>query len=193
MDINANFLLKLKLIFSKPDELFNILKKEKGIANAVITLLFASIIISGIKFIFSTFLFSFLSPKFNLGPFFSFYGGIGLLFSVFGFLIVSFIYSFLIFIFLMMFKVNAKYSETYKAFTYSIIPSVIFSIIPFIGFLAIIYSIYLAIVGVAILNYIPKRKAILPVLLPLVVLIIIGIIIILYLISQFLQGGGSIF
>src|SRR3989338_5400805 len=120
MDINTNFLLKLKLIFSKPDELFNILKKERGIANAVIMLLFVSIIISGIKFIFSTFLFSFFSPEFNLTSFFSFYGGIGLFFGLFGYLTVSFIYSFLIFIFLMMFKVNAKYSETYKASAYSI-------------------------------------------------------------------------
>jgi len=98
------------------------------------------------------------------------------------------IYSFLIFIFLRMLQIRAKYSETYKAVAYSLIPSVIFLIIPLVGLFGVVYSIYLMVVGVAILNYIPKRKAVLPVLLPIIVLIIIGMAIIIYAINKLINS-----
>ncbi len=150
MDFDKNFLLKLKLMFSNPDELFNTVKKEIGIANAMIMLLSVSILITGLKIVFTSFLFSFMSSEFDIMPL---YWSIGLLFGIPFILLSSFVYPFLIFIFLYLCKIRARYSETYKAFTYAMIPSIILSVIPIIGFLGFIYSFYLAIVGVAALNY----------------------------------------
>lgn len=173
-NIATDFFTKLKLLFTSPNEFFEMLKKEKGILKALITLVIISLIVTGISFALNILLG-------GIVPFFSGYFSYSLnmvIWMVLGgsvsILVISFIYSFFIFIFLKLFKVQGKYSEVYKACAYGVIPyKIISAFIPFIGSISVIYSYYLIIVGVATLNYVPKRKVIIPCLLPILLTIIL--------------------
>ena len=83
------------------------------------------------------------------------------------------VYSFMIFLLLKPFKIKSIFSEVYKSYVYAMIPYLIISgLVPFImGSLSIIYSYILLIWGIAALHFVPKRKVIIPCLIPIVLVI----------------------
>jgi hypothetical protein len=169
---------KIQYLFSNPNLFFENLRYENSIKNALITYCMVSIFISAVSFLFSFTLGrmgGMMSGVFKLGfssfmffPFFSFIFGI----------IMTFVYSGIVHLLVIAFKGGGNFADTYKAYTYSMVPSSILSLVPLIGFFSIIYSFVLMIIGVSKLHNISKGYAALACLLPLVA--VIGLLIYLF-------------
>ena len=171
---------KLKYLFSNPNLFFEKIKSEKGIKNALLTFVivgfFASVISYGISFGTRFFLpygrgfFGFPLGYFGLLG----YGFLGWLSPIIGFLssiLISFIYSGIIYAIIIAFKGEGTFLDTYKVYAYSMVPFLILKLIPLIGYLSIIYSFILMIIGISKLHNISKGKAALACLLPVIFVI----------------------
>lgn len=167
-DTEFGFWDKMKYFFSSdPDSFFEKLKLEQGIKNSLLTYAIVGTFLSVMSYVF---LFGMrgleaeihggLYSEFNI-----FYLAMPLIIFGIG-LIITFAYSGLIHALIIAFKGEGTYSSSYNVYTYSMIPFLILSVVPFVGSLAIIYSIFLMIIGLSKLHNISKGKAALACLLP---------------------------
>ncbi len=181
---NLDFWDKIKYIFSEPMNFFENIKSEKGIKDSFI--MFAIVTFSVAIIQFGTY---FLMTRF----FHASYLGLGILgligpaFIAIGFalsLAMSFVYSGIVHLIVMAFKGSGSYSETYKAYAYSMVPALIIAIIPLIGFFGFIYSLVLMVIGVAKLQKISFGKSAIAVLAPIALILGLLLIFIIYLLSN---------
>jgi hypothetical protein len=158
---------KIRLIFSEPKLFFSKIKEEININNSLILFLITLLILS---VIYVGFLVTMGTGRhlFSLSNYYgtSLIGG-----SFLGILLLTFIYSGITQLVLILFKIPAKFKDTYNIITYSMIPYLIISLVPMIGALAIFYFLFLVIFGISEVNQIPKGKSALICLLPLVLII----------------------
>lgn len=168
---------KLKLLFSKPIEFFNVVREPKIIKSMLFFLTISTSVL-------------FISLAINL-MIMVIYGAmnnLGFMLSS-GFLIIlliltfasTFVFSGIYYLVIRLFKGTGTYTDTYNAYTYSIIPWVILSVIPIIGYLSFVYSMVLIIFGFSRYHNISKGKAVLVVLIPIIpVIILIGVFVLLF-------------
>ena len=102
-------------------------------------------------------------------------------------IVALFIYTGIIHFIIKLMGGSGRYSDTFNAGTYSLIPFIIISIIPIIGFISIIYSIVLMTIGLAEYHGISKTKACITALLPVLVVVIIFVLFIFYFLSNLLR------
>lgn len=196
-----NFWSKLKCLFSSPNLFFEKVKSEEGIENSLIMYTTVGVFVAVLSLIFFFKMvsrepmgrdseFYFIVPLYGLGRV-----TIGI--------IMTFLYSGLVHMIVLIFKGRGGYSDTYKAYTYSMVPFLLISsilaigylsllyaltsfnpskstfllisAIPATGYLSIIYSFILMIFGISKLHNISKKKSALVCLLP--AFLIIGILI----------------
>ena len=181
-DETVPYLEKIKLLFSKPKNFFEIIR-ENNIGQSIILFLIVSAIISalsfGISMLFSgIFMYSALSM---IGIGLS--GGFYLIALVIGFGL-SFIFAGISHLLVKLFKGTGNYLDTYNVVIYSVIPAIILGLVPLLGFLSFIYSIVLMTFGFSAYHNISKGKAVASALLPILLLIILIICLFLFLLSN---------
>ena len=186
---------KLNYLFSNPNLFFEKIKLEKGMKNAILTFaivgVFVDVVSYGARFIMPYGMGLFGLGYLGLGYFGIFRYGFLSIFPFVGFLIallISFIYSGIIHAIVIAFKGSGTFSETYKAYAYSMIPFLIIKLIPILGYLSIIYSFILMIIGVSKLHNISRGKAALACLLPVILVIGIFVFFIFMYLSLFFRG-----
>lgn len=91
-------------------------------------------------------------------------------------LILSFVISGIIHIWIKIFGGKENYSKTYQIFTYSKTPGLIFSWIPILGYITWIYEIALLTIGTHKVHGIRRTKAILMYVIPLIIALVIILI-----------------
>lgn len=87
--------------------------------------------------------------------------------------ISSFIYAFVLHLWLKIFKSKKPFGDTYKLYVYSRVPSLLLGWIPYIGVLTWAYGIYLMIAGAQNLLGFTRRRAIIAFAIPLVLLFVL--------------------
>lgn len=176
-DDEFGFWDKLKYLFSNPNFFFEKVKSEDGIKNALLMYSIVGAFMASINFIFSFMYLGYMGRMIGgygeeiysfLMPLYAF-GGVAV-----G-IIITFLYSGLIHAIIIAFKGEGSYSDTYKVYTYSMIPFLILTAVPIVGYLSIIYSFTLMIIGISKLHNISKGKSALACLLP--AIFILGILI----------------
>lgn len=169
---------KLKLLFSKPIEFFNVVREPK------ITKSMVSFLIVSASVLLISFAISFITMIISYGA----VGNLGFMLSS-SFLIIllilifasTFIFSGIYYLVVKLFKGTGTYTDTYNAYTYSLIPGIILSVIPIVGYLFFIYSIVLMVFGFSRYHNISKGKAVLVVLIPIIPVIILIVVFVLFL------------
>ena len=181
---------KIRYLFSRPFEFGGMVKKERGIGNAllmyVIVAFFASLVSYGISITFMMAMGSLMGAG-------NYFGGAGFFggFSAFiGFgigLVMTFLYSAIMHAIVIAFKGNGGYAATYRMLAYSLVPATLIGIIPLIGMLGFIYSFFIMIPGIALNHNISKGKAALVCLLPLALFLGLFIILAVFLLFSFMR------
>lgn len=177
-NIDSGFWDKIKYMFSGPNLLFESVKKEKDIKNAVMMYSIVGAFFATLSFI------SLLSMQllasagrqsFDFGSMLL-PGAAYLMFAAN--LVSTFIYSALIHAFVVAFKGTGKYSDSYNVYTYSLIPAMILGVIPLVGIFSWIYTIILAVNGLKMVHGLSNGKSILACILPavLILILLVGII-----------------
>jgi hypothetical protein len=170
---------KLKYLFSNPNLFFDKIKTERGIKNSLLMYSIIGAFFSVVSYVLSfigssTALTNFASMGASSGFYIMLVYAMPLIFFGIG-VLITFLYSALIHITLIAFKSQSGYAETYKVYTYSMIPGVILSVIPLVGYISLIYSFIIMTLGISKLHNVSKGKAALAVLLP--GIIILGVLI----------------
>jgi hypothetical protein len=172
-----SFVDKLKKSFSHPVELFTAAKAEQGIKGALIFHALFSLILLVLLYTVGFSLlaaFALIAP--SLGPLMAFGSLLGIVFVI-GIWVVAIVMNFvgagIYHIFVVLFGGKNGYSNTYKAVCYSIAPGALLGWIPGLNFIGGIYSIYLLIKGISILQDMTPRRALLTVLVPIIVAVVI--------------------
>jgi hypothetical protein len=172
-----SFVDKLKKSFSRPSDLFIAAKSEQGIKGALIFHALFSLILLVLLYTVGFSLlaaFALIAPE--LGPLMAFGSFLGIVFII-GIWIVSIVGNFvgagIYHIFVVLFGGKNGYSNTYKAVCYSIAPGALLGWIPVVNFMGGIYSIYLLVKGISILQDMTPRRALLTVLVPIIVAVVI--------------------
>ncbi|MBU5689648.1 MAG: Yip1 family protein [Candidatus Aenigmatarchaeota archaeon] len=157
-----NLFDKIIAVFSKPNDFFAYVKNEIGIGSAFVYFAVLSL--------FSTFVDYILNILFGESPIFVLVISYGL-----G-LALIFVASFVFHIFLKIFDGKSNYEGTFKAYAYSITPSLLFGWIPYIKMVALLYSIYLGVKGFSIIHEISMVKSFFAFIMPIILLIIMLIV-----------------
>jgi hypothetical protein len=170
---------KLKYLLTSPKTLFQKVKDE-GIEHALIMYAIAAAFVMVVSMGSSLFSHSDMDSSilFRVSS---------AAFAPFGFvagIISTFVYSGIIHLVIIMFKGNGKYAGTYKAYTYSIIPFLIFSLVPIIGGLSIFYSAIIMVMGLSMLHNISIVKALISCLAPILILVVFLFVILLIVFSS---------
>jgi len=184
-DSKINYLDKIKLIFSSPNNFFSSIR-EPGIKDSFLLFLYAGLIAAalgiGLSYLFSAFSFGSLGLLGMTGFGYRMYSSI-FSFVLLGAVLASlFIYTGVVHFTARLMGGKGNYTDTFNACAYGLIPFLIITIIPLIGVVSIIYSIVLMTIGLEKYHGIPKAKAAISVILPFAVIIILLIVLIFYLI-----------
>ena len=182
---------KIKLLFSSPGGFFSSIR-EPRIKDSLLLFIYVGLIVTflsiGIGYLFSAFSFR------SLGIMGIFSGGSGIFSSIYLlFFFIFMIVGLFIYTGIMHFTINlmggsGRYSDTFNACTYSLIPFLLISIIPIIGLISIIYSIILMTIGLANYHGVSKMKAAITALLPILIVGVIFVFFIIYLLSNLLRS-----
>lgn len=163
---NIAFVNKIKKSFSSPSELFETVKSERGIIKALIFY----VILTFICLILSVVSYSLVFSGSNL---------VLVLLSLIPLWLISVVLGLLsagiYHIFVLLFGGKNGYGNTYKALSYSIAPVAFLGWVPIVNIAAGIFSIYLVIKGISILQGMSMRKAFLTMLIP--TFLVLGLII----------------
>ena len=170
----VSFWDRMRNLFFKPMEFFESVKTEQGITNALLT--YAAFgLIATIGGIFSPFnMWGLMGMRSFGGP--DYFSWIIPIFAAAGFvfgIVMTFFYSVLIHAFVIVFEGKADYYATYRAYAYSMVPSLLIGVIPFFGGLGFIYSLVLLVIGVMKVNELSVGKAVLAALLPLAIMLLL--------------------
>ena len=185
---NLDFWDRLKYLISNPNFFFEKIKSEQHIGAALLTYIAVAGIVLAIGIGFA---FTFYSLIYSGSPFMSYLGAgftiaLSIIMFIFG-TIITFLYSAIIHIIVIGFKGQGGYKDSYNAYTYSMIPTILITAIPFVGFFllipSLIYSFILMSIGISKLHKISIGKSILACLLPIIALIGLFILFIFTMIS----------
>ncbi len=174
---NLNFFEKIGKIFT-PSFFQEV--REQSILPSFLTFLLVGVVVLILRFLFSLI----ITSGYGLGIF-----SIASTLSIFFLIAIlilgiasTFIYSGISHFIIYLFKGKGKFTDTYNAITYSLVPSEILSIIPLIGMFSFIYSLVLSTYGLSEYHKISKGKAFvaafIPVLIVLIILITFAVILI---------------
>ncbi len=160
---------KIKKILLSPSELFNAVKSEEGFKNAFIYLALMSIVSIVLNY--------FLSSQYS-----AMLAGLGLpsalgiaiilVIWLFG-LIASFIAVGFFHIFVYLLGGKEGFSSTYKAFAYASTPSNLLGWIPYIGIIFSLWSLYLEVKGISMLQNMSMGRALAAILIPIIIVAIV--------------------
>lgn len=178
-----DFFTKIKEILVKPSKFFTEVEKEKGIKNSfiyisilIIFFSLASLILLLIfkekmmNLFFNVFNLAAELPAFDLNKLI-----IILLLSIPVSILLTFVTSAILYVWLLIFRGEKDYQTTYKLYTYSRTPTFLFGWIPIINWFSWIYSLILLIIGTHKIYKFTKLKSTLIYLIPLFILIIVFI------------------
>lgn len=189
-DSQTTYINRIGQIFSSPTKFFSE-NRESSIKNSSLLFLTTGLCISvlslGVGYLFSALLGS--SIPFGFGSYF--YRGIfgaAVWYSVILFGVMlggTFVYSGIVHLALKVMKGEGRFTDTYNACTYSLIPTVIISLLPVIGFLSFIYAIVLATIGLSEYHQVSKVKAAISAIIPIIVVVALFTMIIFYFLLSF--------
>jgi hypothetical protein len=193
-----NLIEKIKKVILSPSEFFEKIKTEKGISKAFKYLALLSLVNLVIGVVSFTFSITFISPLGNLSTFLPLVATLGIVIPVVIYicsLILSFVVSGFIHLFVKLFKGKGDYSDTYKALIYASTPSLLFGWVPYAGIIFGLYSFYLSLKGISKLHEVSMIRAFIMLIAPIVVIILaiiaIGVVLYTYYASQFLKLSSS--
>jgi hypothetical protein len=193
-----NLIEKIKKVILSPSEFFEKIKTEKGISKAFKYLALLSLVNLVIGVVSFTFSITFISPLGNLSTFLPLLAALGIVIPVVIYicsLILSFVVSGFIHLFVKLFKGKGDYSDTYKALIYANTPSLLFGWVPYAGIIFGLYSFYLSLKGISKLHEVSMIRAFIMLIAPIVVIILaiiaIGVVLYIYYASQFLKLSSS--
>lgn len=157
---------KIKLAFLHPKVFFEKSKGEKGLRDALIffvILLIISTILGLVSALFiypalfstlGAFLPDYTTPSLNASSILQIFASS----IVFG-ISLSFIWSFIILVWLRIFKIKIAYEKAYQLYAYSRPSAYILGFLPIIGFAATLYSLYSLMLGTEVFTGINRRKS----------------------------------
>ena len=167
-------------ILKEPKKFFKSLSKEKGAKEAFKYLA----VLVAINLILTFIVSFYYIPQEDMSILTSGFGSFLLVVLIF--LIVlwysmvlafSFLFAGILHLWVKLFGGRSVYSKTYQLFVYSSVPSLLFNWVPYLGIFAVMYGLYLLIVGTPILNKsISKKKAVLMYVIPIVILFLLALI-----------------
>jgi len=174
---DINYLESVRLLFVQPKQFFSSVRPQnigKPTIFLLVTFLVTAIVGSMIASAIGGFFGGLGSGRPYIIPLWLIMAGIGFA--------TTFAYAGIVYLIAKWVDGKGKYTDTYNACAYSLLPALILSIIPFVGWLAFIYSIVLCIIGLSVYHKLSTGKAIIAVLAPLVIVFIVFIFFIIYLI-----------
>lgn len=172
-----NFLNKLRYLFFAPHLFFEKVKLEVGIKSALLMYIAASTVF---YFYYTT---HFVSTYYGFG----FDNLIALM--VLG-ILITITFTSLVHVVAIIFKGKGTYADTFKVYSYSMVPLLLLTSLPIVGYLSIIYSCLLIIIGIYKLHNISKVKSALVFLLSIIGAVIIAIIIPIFRVLWYFGSGG---
>ena len=174
---DINYLESVRLLFVQPKQFFSSVRPQ-NIGKSTVFLLVTCLVVAIVGSMIAS----------AIGGFFGGFGS-GRPYMIFLWIIIAgigfattFAYAGVVHLIAKWVDGKGKYTDTYNACAYSLLPALILSIIPFVGWLAFIYSIVLCIIGLSIYHKFSTGKAIIAVLAPLAIVVIVFIFFIVYLI-----------
>ena len=187
-------LTKIKLVLTKPTELFKKIEKKKGIKEsykyfAIITLV--SVVFGFISVItFPNFVYNLIRKLFITSlPEAQMPTIPGIITALIAGYILALLLVFvsvaLLHIWIKIFRGKGKFEETFKIYSYGTTPSSLLSWIPLIGLVAWIYDLVLLIIGTSILHKISRTRSTVLYLIPVVISALLLILIITAVIALF--------
>ncbi|MBI4018805.1 MAG: YIP1 family protein [Candidatus Aenigmarchaeota archaeon] len=172
-----SLLERIKTVLTNPEKFFNSVKREEALGQPVKYLIITSLVST----IASIILINIAADMVSYNPTYQmFLGGMGamaiVLLWILG-ILLSFVGAAVMHVFVYLFGGRNGYTETYKATAYGSTAKNLFGWVPYIGFLAGLYSLYLTIKGLSVLQNISMGRAAAVILVPLLLALIIGFII----------------
>jgi len=169
MELTIDFLeIKNKVfkVLTKPYAFFASVKKEKGLRDPFVY----TLVVSSIVLVLGTALNVFESGNtIQLIP--------ALFFSYVVTILLGFLFSFFLKLWISLFGGKGDYSTAYKLYIYTSTPSVIFGWIPFLNIVVPIYSFVLLVVGLETLYKFSRQKAAITIALGMLVMLVLSAII----------------
>jgi len=166
-----NFINKIKNILFNPNECWVEFAKEKGIKETLKYLAILTLISINVTFIVNIIILKFVPQERITSLLNTLHSILNLPLSFIFYLIIIFIYlllfvglilnSFIIHLFVKIFKGEGGFAETYKAIGYSITPYFLLGAMPIINWFTGLYVIYLQLVGLSKLHKMSLGKALL--------------------------------
>lgn len=160
---------KIKKVLLSPSEFFNAVKSEEGFKNAFAYLALISIVSVALNYFISS---QYRVMLVELGLPSALGIAIVLVIWLLG-LILSFIVVGFVHIFVYLLGGKEGFSNTYKAFAYASTPSSLFGWIPFIGIIFSLWSLYLEIKGISMLQKMGMGRALAAIIIPIMVIVIV--------------------
>ncbi len=160
---------KIKKVLLSPSEFFNAVKGEEGFKNAFVYIALISIVSIALNYFLSS-QYSAMLARFGLPSAL----GIAIILVIWLFgLIFSFIAVGFFHIFVYLLGGKEGFTNTYKAFAYASTPSSLLGWIPFIGIIFSLWSLYLEIKGISVLQNMGMGRALAVILIPIAIIAII--------------------
>ena len=164
-----NFINKIKNILFNPNECWVEFAREKGIKETLKYLAILTLISINVTFIVNIIILKFAPQEKITSPLNILHNTLNLPLSFVFYLIIIVIYlllfvglilnSFIIYVFVKIFKGEGGFAETYKAIGYSITPYFLLGSIPIINWFTGLYVFYLQLVGLSKLHKMSLGKA----------------------------------
>ena len=185
----TTFWNKLLYMFSDPNKLFEVAKAEIGIKNALIfyTIIASCVAVIGLGISFSVITLTDALAEGTKGIASTFI--LASLGKILLGIAITFAYAGMMHLIIRACKGKGTYQDSYKTYTYSIIPFVILKLIPFIGLLSIVYSIIIMVIGTKKIHKINTGQAVVACVIPALVMmtLFVGYFIVIFA-NAFLQG-----
>ncbi|MBI2971661.1 MAG: YIP1 family protein [Candidatus Aenigmarchaeota archaeon] len=167
--VPMSFVEKIKEVLLSPTAFFTAIKREQGIKEALVYVSILSLVSIILNYAINPKVFSELAA---LGLPSSIGIGIIALIWVLGillnFLVVGFFH-----IFVMLLGGKEGYGATYRAFAYAATPTNLFGWIPLIGILFSLWSLYLNVKGLSILQHMSTGRALAAIVIPIAIILIL--------------------
>ena len=166
------------MVLEEPRSFYKSAKKEKLLSESLIYFALLSLIGSVFSVIYSLIFYPTLSKiASNLFPPAPSVGFIEILpYAVTSYavaLVLSFVWAGVLYLWLSLFKAKGTYKDAFRLYVYSRTPNFLFGWIPFVSIAAWIYGLYLLIVGTEVMYSVPRRKAMLLFVAPLVLFVVL--------------------
>lgn len=181
VDVNRVF-AQIKLVFLSPKKFFNKAAKEKGWKTAFVFVMVVALAGHILTALYSLFAYPMIAPFLSeilqvpvsqLSPSTILVGTVVSYLLTLG---MSFIWGGALKVWLMLFRVNASFSEGYRIMAYSHAPNYLLSWFPVVNILAAFYSFYLLVVGLMAGFGVSRSKAVVVVVSSVLLLIVLSLL-----------------